>query len=103
MAIITPYDLALEIGVPQKQGERLFAVASALVDDYAEGAPDDVKSESIIRTAGWLAEQPSASIVSEEQGDIRTRYSSTSMSALRHSGSMALLNPWKIRSAGLIG
>ena len=55
------------------------------------------------RTAGYLAEQPAAALYSEQIGDVQRRYAATHVSALRHSGSMALLSPWKQRRAGAVG
>ena len=78
------------------------AVATALVTRYAPDAPDAINNEAAIRCAGWLAEQPSAAITSEAEGDIRTSYAPTMQAALRHSGAMALLTHWRIRRAGAI-
>ena len=95
-------ELAEAVGVDETLGTRLLAVAAALVTRYAPDAPDAVANEAAIRTAGWLAEQPSAAITSETEGDIRTSYAPTMLSALRHSGGMSLLSGWKIRRAGQI-
>ena len=99
---ITATELAQAVGVDAETATRLMSVASALVTRYAPAAPTAIANEAVIRTAGWLAEQPSASITSESEGDIRTSYAPTMQSALRHSGAMALLSPWKIRRGGAI-
>ena len=99
---ITVAELAEAIGTDSTTATRLLAVATALVERYADGAPDAIANEAVIRCAGWLAEQPAAAITSETEGDIRTSYAPTAMGALRHSGAMALLSPWKIRRAGAI-
>ena len=99
---ITAAELGQAVGVDLTTATRLLAVAAALVNRYAPDAPDAVANEAAIRAAGWLAEQPSASITSETEGDIRTSYAPTMLSALRHSGAMALLSPWKVRRAGVI-
>ena len=83
--------------------QALGSTAATLVERYAAGAPQPVKNESVTRTAGWLAEQPSAAVRSDATGDVSTSYAATHVSALRHSGSMALLSPWKQRRAGAIG
>ncbi len=83
--------------------DRLGSTAAALVERYAPGAPQPVKNEAVIRCIGWLVEQPGASIRSEQVGDVRTEYAPTSLSALRHSGAMALLTAWKVRRARAIG
>ena len=95
-------ELAEAIGVDSTTATRLLAVATALVTRYAPDAPDAINNEAAIRCAGWLAEQPSAAITSEAEGDIRTSYAPTMQSALRHSGAMALLTHWRIRRAGAI-
>ena len=83
--------------------QALGSAAAALVERYAAGAPQAIKDEAATRTAGYLSEQPAAAINSERIGDVAQRYASTHVSALRHSGSMALLSPWKQRRAGTIG
>lgn len=83
--------------------QALGSAAAALVERYAAGAPQSIKDEAATRTAGYLSEQPAAAINSERIGDVAQRYASTHVSALRHSGSMALLSPWKQRRAGTIG
>ena len=100
---ITATELAEAVGVDSTTATRLLAVAAALVNRYAPAAPTAIANEAVIRTAGWLAEQPSAvDHQSESEGDIRTSYAPTMQSALRHSGAMALLSPWKIRRGGPI-
>ena len=81
---------------------RLIEVASALIERYAPGAPEAVKTEAIVRCVGYLQESPAAPVRSEKTGDIVTGYHRDSLSALRHSGAMAILSPWKIRRAGAI-
>ena len=99
---ISPADLAVEIGTTLERAERLLMVVSALVERYAPDAPEKVKDEAAIRSAGYLVEQPSASVRSESTGDLRTSFAASSVSALRHSGALALLSPWKIRRGGVI-
>ena len=65
---ITAAQLAEAVGVDSTTAARLLAVAAALVERYAPDAPDAVANEAVIRTAGWLAEQPSAAIRSETEG-----------------------------------
>ena len=83
--------------------DRLGSTAAALVERHAATAPQPIKNEAIIRCAGWLAQQPAASVGSESVGDIRTSFAPSMTGALRHSGAMALLSPWKIRRGGAIG
>lgn len=83
--------------------QSVGAAAAELVEEYAPGAAQALKDEAVVRCAGWLAEQPGAAIRSESVGDISTSYATNNMSALRHSGAMALLTRWKVRRAGAIG
>ena len=81
---------------------RLGATAAALVQRYAPDAPEPIKCEAVIRTAGWLREAPSYGARSESEGEISTGFTPSATSALRASGSMALLTAWKIRRAGAL-
>ena len=82
--------------------DRLGSTAGVLVERYAPDAPQSSKNEAVIRTVGWLLEQPSAAVRSLKVGDVERAFATTAMSALRHSGGMALLSPFKIRRAGAI-
>ena len=99
---ITAAQLAEAIGTDSATATRLLPVGTELVNRYAPSTPDAIANESCVRVCGWLAEQPSAAITSEAEGDIRTSYAPTMQSALRHSGAMALLTHWRIRRAGAI-
>ena len=99
---LTAAQLAEAVGVSLTTAGRLLAVAGGLVERYAPDAPHAISNEAAIRTAGWLAEQPAAAIRAETEADISTSYAPSMQSALRHSGAMALLSPWKIRRAGAI-
>ena len=99
---ITAAQLAEAVGVDSTTATRLLAVATALVNRYVSAAPDAITNEATIRCAGWLAEQPSAAIRSETEGDVSTSYAPSMQSALRHSGAMALLTHWRIRRSGAI-
>ena len=83
---------------------HLLEVSTALVLKYAPDAPDAVQNEAVIRTSGYLLNQPSEAMSSLKVGEGREEltFTPSRQSALRHSGSMALLSPWKIRRAGLI-
>ena len=78
-------------------------VATELVERYAPDAPDAVADEAAIRCAGYLAQQPSDARRSTTVGGVSSSWAATHTSALRHSGAMALLSPFKIRRAGAIG
>ena len=100
--VIEVDELAAAAGLSESTAARLAPVVTALVEQYAPWAPADVKQEAAIRCAGWLAEAPAGGQRSEEQGDIRTAFTPAATGALRHSGAMGLLSPWKVRRAGAI-
>ena len=83
--------------------QRLGSTAAALVERYAPSAPQAIKNEAVIRCAGWLHEAPAGGVRSEATGEIRTSYMPSATGALRSSGAMGLLSPWKVRRAGAIG
>ena len=97
---LNPADLEAAIGADRDGCRRVLPVVVALVDDYAPEAPEAVANEAAIRAAGWLCERPSGGVLSEKGAEVETRYSGT-MGALRASGAMALLSPWKVRRAGV--
>ena len=124
MAVITPDELRAELGlaeVPAPPGEdagdrtereavnarkaaiavRLHAVALAAVDAYAPAAADALKSEAIIRTAGYLhADDPAARTQRRlEVGDAVRIEPRAPGSALRLSGAAAVLAPFRVRRA----
>ena len=100
---LTADELAEAVGTDGTTATRLLAVATAIVARFSNDAPDAVANEAVIRCAGWLAGQPAVSIRAEVEGDVTTSYAPSMTSALRHSGAMALLSPWKVRRAGAIG
>ena len=101
-APISAGELAAVIDVDPERANHLLAASWPMVERYAALAPDGVLREAVVRCAGYLKEQPAASIRSESVGDLSTGFAPSNMSALRHSGAMALLTSWKIRRAGAI-
>ena len=93
--------LADAIGEPESTAGRLLAVTTALVVRYAPDAPDAVHNEAVIRAAGWLSERPYATS-GETIGQLSDTFAPGQHSALRHSGAMALLSPYKVRRAGAL-
>ena len=81
---------------------RLGETSSSLVERFAPLAPGAVKTEAVIRTAGWLRSAPAYGARSESEGEVSTSFTPSSTGALRASGSMSLLSPWKIRRAGVV-
>ena len=92
--------LAAAVGASESVACRLGPVVSELVERFAAGAPAAVKSESVIRAVGWLhGNRPGLRKVNVSNIDIEF---SGGQSALRNSGAMSLLSPFKIRRAGAI-
>ena len=83
---------------------RFGPVAGELIQRYAPGAPQAVKNEAAIRIIGWLKDQPAFALrrTENERGQEVEYQTAQNMSALRHSGAMALLTAWKIRRGGAI-
>ena len=103
MAVSLPAgDLSRILSVDHAMAERLLAVGSALVTRYAPDAPDAISNEALIRVAGWLAEAPASGARVETTGDITTTWTPSQTGALRASGAMGLLSPFKLRRAGAI-
>ena len=99
---LTSSALAQALAINSTLADRLLAVGSALVTRYAPDAPDALSNEATIRVAGWLAEAPSSGARIEAIGDISTTWSPNMTGALRASGAMGLLSPFKVRRAGAI-
>ena len=98
---LTAASLGPAIGVDAPSAARLLSVVVALVDHYAPGAPDALSNEAAIRAAGWLAEQPNASIRSEREGEIQTDFAPSMTGAMLHSGAKSILYPWRAKTAGI--
>ena len=75
--------------------------AKALVLRYAPAAPDAIHDEAVIRTVSYLFER-SATFQDRNQSEVSVSQPAGHLSALRHSGSMALLSPWKVRRGGAV-
>ena len=104
MAItVTADTIMVELGATAAQADRLLIVATELVNDYCDTCPDAVANESVLRVCGWLFQTPMGSIKSEAAGPLRISYATHEKSALKHSGAMSLLSPYKVRRAATIG
>ena len=99
---LTEAQLAEAVAVTRAQAARLLPVATAMVERYAQRAPDVMHNESAIRVCGYLSQQPESSQRSDRIGDVETQWAPGNVSALRHSGAMALLTLWKVRRAGVV-
>ena len=102
MAItLTAAQLAEAIGSDTETATRLLSVCTELVNNFALGAPEAVANEAVIRSAGWLKEQPPGIMSVDVEGN-EVVYRG-GMNPLRGSGAMSLLSPWKKRRAQKIG
>ena len=94
------------ISAEREKVVRFGAVASAMVERYAPDAPEIIRDEALLRCAGWLKGTPAAlPLNSLRVGPITIRRGpgmNQYVSALRNSGAMAILAPWKRRRAGVI-
>lgn len=79
----------------------LGSTAAAFVERFAPAAPQAVKNECVIRTAGYLhARMPHPFLRFTAGGvsaDLRERFASPD--PLRNSGARAMLAPWRSRRA----
>ena len=81
---------------------RLGPVAAALIDRFAPLAPIPVQDECVFRIVGWLAEKGLNTTFTAGSVTVRKSRGRDELSALKYSGSAALLNPWKRRRAGKV-
>ena len=96
--ISNPYRTGYDEAYADDTAQNVLLVAIALVEDYASTAPGTVKIEAVIRCAGWLVERPFASL---DYKDLT--FPSGTGAPLLHSSAKALLKPWRVHSAGVIG
>ena len=69
---------------------RLLNVGTELVDAYADGAPDSVKDEAIIRVCAYLY-------------DVAPAMSTAPTNPLMYSGAQSLLSLWRPQRAHVLG
>lgn len=82
---------------------HLGEVASALIENYAPGAPQALKDEAVIRFAGYLAQADFGTISKETVGPRDVEYPLNHSAMFRNCGAAALLTRWRVRRAGAIG
>ena len=90
--------------------QRLGAVASALVEDYAPGAPQNVRDQCTEMVAGYMAQVTNnafGAVVDDtvDLADIKldNAYQHNHGMMFRNCGAAAMLSPWKVRRGGAIG
>lgn len=75
--------------------------ATELVNRYAMNAPRSIKHEAVLRCVAYLFDRP-AGFIERTSDNFTIAAAPGHLSALRHSGAMSLLNPWKQRRARAI-
>ena len=101
MAVIDAAALATATGLAADVATRLHAVCLPVIELYASGAPDELKSESLIRMSSYLDSSRAGLALREMKVlDVIAFEYRAAGSALRLSGSSALLSPWRNRTVG---
>lgn len=102
---VSSNQLARYIGADTDTATRLKKVAMEIITRYLNNkdAPETITDEACIRLSGWLYESPANRTNQLGIGpDITLRFNVSHNSALRHSGAMSLLSPYKKRRASPI-
>lgn len=102
-ATLTATELAAELGIDANRAAVLIEVASALLEQYAPGAPIALKNESARRFGGYLSQTGFGAIAKFQAGPLMTDYQTNHANAWRNSGAAALVSRWRVRRAGAIG
>ncbi|MDE0387833.1 MAG: hypothetical protein OXI75_03945 [Rhodospirillales bacterium] len=92
---------ALGTEVSDDRVDALGQMASDLIEEYAGGAPQSLKNESVLRVCGRALEMPAASRRESKIGDISASYTPSMTGMLHHAGVKSLLAPWRQRRAGV--
>ena len=71
---------------------RIQNAVTELVERYSPDAPDSVKDQAVVQCVGYIWESPAAS-------PARMNFAN----AMQNSGANALLAPWRVHGAGVIG
>ena len=95
--------LNLDLSVNTETTNHLGLAASAMVENYASGAPQALKNEALIRFAGYLSQSDFGPIMKEDIGPRSVEYVVNHASMFRNCGAGALLSQWRVRRAGSIG
>ncbi|MYC28154.1 MAG: hypothetical protein F4X63_09220 [Nitrospira sp. SB0662_bin_26] len=97
-------DFITETDTLDTKGQRLFDVASAIVQEYTRGStvPDAIENEAVVRVTGWIhsTRKRDGGIKSQKVDDLEVEYfSNHKTGVLKHSGAETLLSPFKQRRA----
>ena len=85
--------------------QQLGSTSSAVIEDFAPGAPQNVKDQCVEMYAGYLAEARQSPLVEISAGTLDLKYAENRANhsgAFRLCGAAGLLTRWKIRRAGAI-
>ena len=100
-------EIDIEIGEERERLELIGEAAASLVQRYAPGAPARLRDLAVVRCVQYLLARSGGnpSSVREELGDAshQIEFQASMVSALRASGAMAILSPFKIRRAKAVG
>ena len=100
---LTAEALAEETGTDLPRAERLLAVATEAVQDYAPEAPEAMANEAVIRFAGYPAQAGYGAARSVTIGPHTIEHVTNHAAAFRNCGAAALLTRYRRRRAGAVG
>ncbi len=89
-----------EADLPDARLDQMAETASAIIQDYAPGAPDPIRSESLFRLVGYIWGSDFGGVASETLGPSTLNYTTNHADFARRSGALGLLSRWRIRRAG---
>ena len=99
---LTADQLAAESGATLERASRVLPVAERMVEDYAPGAPPELKDEAAIRFGGYLLGSDFGAVRSETLGPLERELVVNHAGAFRNSGAAMLLTRYRVRRAGAI-
>lgn len=99
---LTAQQLADETGAELSRAERVLAVATQVITEYAPNAPEVIANEAVIRFGGYLLEAGYGAVRVTELGPQKIEATTNHAPAFRNSGAMGLLTRYKRRRAGII-
>ena len=96
-------EIDIDIGEERERLELVGEAAAAMVERYAPGAPQRLRDLGVVRVTQYILGRSGAATasISESIGDFShtLEFQSSMVSAMRASGAMAALSPFKIRRA----
>ena len=99
---LTDVKLQAAIGTNLEVATRLLTVCTEVVERYAPDAPEAIQNEACIRVAAWLWQSSASGVVEVKRGERAFMHYRPSLTgALRSSGAMSLLRPYKPVGVGI--